>query len=137
MFIELLAILTNKAQAESLTNQMTDNSMDLRIRQKYASDEISQINEKYDAEKDLVRNELANTDNMSAEFDLLMAELNDIEENRDREVKAVEEEINDYETHIQLENDGISTRKQACEANIESFEQALDDNIKDTFGYFQ
>ena len=138
MFIELLTILTQDALVDNVTNQITDNTMDLSLKQKYQSDTIAQIHAKYNLEEDLIRDEIDNLEDKTGdEYAELMEELQELKEMEDQEVKAEEEKASDYETRIQLENDNLETRKEAMEKNIEAFQEALDQSIEKNFGYFQ
>ena len=58
MLTEQATILLNDAAANDITNQMTDNTLNLRLKQKYSSDTISQIHSKYDQEEQLIRDEI-------------------------------------------------------------------------------
>ena len=138
MFIELLTILTQDAMVEDVTNQITDNTMDLRLKQKYQSDAIAQIHAKYNLEEELIRDEIENLDDKSGEeYAELMEELQELKDMEDQEVKAEEEKASDYELRMQLENDNLETRKEAMEKNIEAFQEALNQSIEKNFGYFQ
>ena len=138
MFVELLTILTQDALIEDVTNQITDNTMDLRLKQKYQSNAIAQIHDKYNLEEELIRDEIDKLDDKSGdEYEDLMRELQELKEMEDQEVKAEEEKASDYETKMQLENDNLEVRKEAMEKNVEAFQEALNQSIEKNFGYFQ
>ncbi len=138
MFAELLNKMTNGLVENDLEAQQINNSMTIRIVQKTAAAKISEIHSRYDVEKEQVRNEINNLDDKAAsnEYEDLMAELNDLKSEEEREVEAVEQQANDRETAIQLENDNLSTRLEAMKADDEAIDEALQKDIESEFGYF-
>ena len=126
-------------RGESLTNQMTDNSMDLRLLQKYASNEIDKIHSKYAPEKEQIRSEIEGLDKKEArdEYEDLMGELNDIKDEEDAAVARVEEELHQKEEEINLENDTLQAQLESVNADREGLEEARNQRIEDEYGYFQ
>ena len=138
MLTEQATILLNDAAANDITNQMTDNTLNLRLKQKYSSDTISQIHSKYDQEEQLIRDEInALEDKSGNEYEELISELKELKEEEDAEIEKTEEESNDYETHIELENAQLETRLEAIKTDNESYKECLEGNIEKSFGYFQ
>lgn len=133
------AIFTNEARAETLTNEITDNSMDLRLHQKRSSKEISDIHAQYAPEKERIQNEIEGLDKIEQqdEYQDLMTELKDLREEEEAAVKQVEDETNDYETNVQTENEMLEVQLEEVNTTTESFKEMLKQNIEDEFGYFQ
>ena len=71
------AIYLNDARAETLTNQITDNSEILRLEQKYSSNDIQDIRNQYAPEKERIQNEINGMDKVEQqdEYQELMTEL--------------------------------------------------------------
>lgn len=132
-----LTILLSDAQAEDTKAQITDNSMDIRLASKYASDEISKIHARYDAEEDLIQNQINDLDSNSDEYDDLKAELKELKEREDAEVARVEEKLADYQNQKEMENANLETQLEHIEKNKESFQEGLQKHIESSFGYFQ
>ena len=126
-------------RGESLTNQITDNSMDLRLLQKYASNEIDKIRAKYAPEKERIRDEIADLDKeeLRDEYEDLMGELNDIKDNEDAEIARVEEELHQKEEEVNLENDLLQAQLESVNADREGLEEARNERIEEEYGYFQ
>ncbi|MBE7708591.1 MAG: hypothetical protein E7Z88_07795 [Cyanobacteria bacterium SIG27] len=133
------AIFTNEARAETLTNEITDNSMDLRLHQKRSSKEISDIHAQYAPEKERIQNEIEGLDKIEQqdEYQDLMTELKDLREEEEAAVKQVEDETNDYETNVQTENEMLEVQLEEVNTTTESFKEMLKQNIENEFGYFQ
>lgn len=133
------AIQLEILRGETLTNEMTDNSMDLRLLQKYASNEIDKIHSKYAPEKEYIRSEIEGLDKQEArdEYEDLMGELNDIKDEEEAEVARVEEELHQREEEINLENDTLQAQLESVNADKEGFEEARNQRIEEEYGYFQ
>lgn len=133
------SIFLNEARSETLTNQITDNSSDLRLLQKYASNDIQNIRNNYAPEKDRIKNEIASLDKIEDrdEYLELAAELNDLKEAESREIEQVEKQLNEKETEVQFENETLEVQLEAINADIESFKEMLKETVERNFGYFQ
>ncbi len=133
------AIFTNEARAETLTNEITDNSMDLRLHQKRSSKEIADIHAQYAPEKERIQNEIEGLDKIEQqdEYQNLMTELKDLREEEEAAVKQVEDETKDYETIVQTENEMLEVQLEEVNTSTESFKEMLKQNIENEFGYFQ
>ncbi|MBQ8635809.1 hypothetical protein IJ425_06625 [bacterium] len=138
MFTAQSAIFLNDAKAEELTNQITDNSMDLRLCQKYSSNDIQAIHDKYAPEKERIRNEIEGLDKAEnkEEYADLIEELKTLRDEEDAEVEAIENEMSEKEENINVENDLLETQLEDVNANTEVFQKMLDESIEDNFGYF-
>ena len=134
-----LAINTGELMAETLTNEQTDNSMDLRLAQKHNANSIEQIRSNYAPEKERINNEIESLDKVEQrdEYQDLMAELKEIKDQEEAEINRKEDEMADYEAGIQLENESLKTRLEAVQAQTDSFKEMLKQNIESEFGYFQ
>lgn len=134
-----LAIKALKSKKETLTNQLTNNSSDLRLDQRHGSSEIEDIKLKYGAEKDLIRNEIESLDgdNTSDEYAELMTELKELDSEEDDAKEEVETDMHYKEEDITLENTTLEVQIEAIDADIEAFETMRDEAIEDEFGYFQ
>jgi len=133
------AIFTNEARAETLTNEITDNSMDLRLHQKRSSKEISDIHAQYAPEKERIQNEIEGLDKIEQqdEYQDLMTELKDLREEEEARIEVLEEKLNDKETKVQFENETLEVQLEDINSQTESFEEMLKQNIEKNFGYFQ
>ena len=138
MFTAQSAIFLNDAKAEDLTNTITDNSMDLRLCQKYASNDIQAIHDKYAPEKERIRNEIEGLDKKEnkEEYADLIEELKTLRDEEDAEVENIENEMSEKEESINVENDMLETQLEDVKANTEVFQKMLDESIEDNFGYF-
>ncbi len=138
MFTEQSTIFVYDAKAQDIEAQMTNNTMDLRLKQKHSAQMIDQINFKYEQEKDLVRNEMdKNPDKVSSEYLELMADLNELKEKESKEVERQEEESTDYQNHIEQENATLESQLKAINADKEALKETLKSNVEKVFGYFQ
>ena len=135
---ETITIQANKATASNWQMQLLKISMRLRLIQKYASDKINQIHAKFQPQKDEIRSKIASldTEHTAREYQELMTELNNLENQEETEVKKVEGEQSDQESAIQLEQDGLQTRLEALQKDTETLESTRESNISRSFGYF-
>ena len=126
-------------RSETLTNELTDNSMDLRLLQKYASNDIEKIHAKYAPEKDRIRSEIKGLDKqeMRDEYEDLMGELSDIKDKEDEEVARVEEQLHDQEEEINLDSDTKQAQLEASRTNLENLKEGRQERIEQEYGYFQ
>ena len=133
-----LAEYLNTARSEDLTNQMTDNSMLLRLLQKYASNAIQDIQNKYAPEKERIRSEIEGLDKKESrlEYEDLINELKELKDEEEAEIEAVEEAIAQKEEEMNLENDMLETQLEAVEADGEMIDGFLETAVQ-SFGYFQ
>ena len=138
MFTEQSTIFVYDAKAQDIEAQMTNNTMDLRLKQKHSAQMIDQINFKYEQEKDLVRNEMdQNPDKVSSEYLELMADLNELKEKESKEVERQEEESTEYQNHIEQENATLESQLKSINADKEALKETLKSNVEKVFGYFQ
>jgi len=133
------AIYLNDARAETLTNEITDNSETLRLLQKYSSNDIQDIRNQYSPEKERIQNEINGMDKVEQqdEYQELMTELKDLREEEEARIEVLEEKLNDQETKIQFENETLEVQLEDINAQTESFEEMLKQNIEKNYGYFQ
>ena len=133
------AIYLNEAREETLTNELTDNSMDLRLKQQHSSNDVQAIRDKYAPEKDRINNEIQDLDKTEQreEYQDLMTELKELKDQEEREVEKIENETNDYETIIQTENETLEVQVEEISASTETYKEMLKENIESEFGYFQ
>lgn len=133
------AIFLGDAKAETLTNELTDNSMDLRLDQKHSSNEVTKIRSEYAPEKERIRNEIKELDKAENpnEYQELLGELNDLKEEEEAKIAKVEDELKEKETQIQSENETLEVQLEDVQTQTESFKEMLKQNIEDEFGYFQ
>ncbi|MBQ4647482.1 MAG: hypothetical protein IJB79_09060 [Candidatus Gastranaerophilales bacterium] len=132
------AIFLGDAKAETLTNELTDNSMDLRLVQKYSSNDIEAVRAKYNPEKEQIRNEIAELDKteQADEYQDLMTELKELREEEEAEVEAIEDKLNEYETEVQAENETLEVQLEDINAQTEVFKEMLKSNVEEEFSYF-
>jgi len=138
MFGEHSTIQLYKAKKSDLTNQVTFNSLTLRLKQKHSANDVNEIHHKYGREEEMIRNEMKGLDDKTGnEYFELMSELQELKDEEDREVTQAEEASKEYETQIELENASLETQIQAIAADIEGLEEMRKENIEKVFGYFQ
>ena len=133
------SIFLNDARSETLTNELTDNSMDLCLAQKHASADTDRVRAEYAPEEERIRNEIEGLDKteQKEEYDDLLRELNDLKEEKESKLEKIENELNEYETQIQSENEILEVQLEDINAQNESFKEMLKQNIENEFGYFQ
>ena len=124
---------------ETLTNQLTDNSQDLRLTQKHVSSETDQVRAEYAVEEDRIRNEIEGLDKIAQknEYQDLLGELNDLKEEKESKIESLENQTNDDETKVQSENEIIEVQLEDVKAQRESFQEMLKECIENESGYFQ
>ena len=137
MFAEQLMKLTNDALAQDIEAQMTDNSMNIRLLEKYQSNTIKDIHYRYNMEENALQEQMDDLDVTSDEFAQLKEEMQNLKEMEDQEVAQVENETADKETPLQTENDYLETKLEAIRADNEALEEAIKQDIDKNFGYFQ
>ena len=139
MFNLQSAIYLNEAREETLTNELTDNSMDLRLKQQHSSNDVQAIRDKYAPEKDRINNEIQDLDKTEQreEYQDLMTELKELKDQEESEVERVENETNDYETIIQMENENLEVQIEEINSSTETFKEMLKQSVESEFGYFQ
>lgn len=138
-FLSLTTIIqSEKAEKETIEAQLTNNSLDIRLKQKTSSNEADMINTQCNEEVAQIRNEMAQMDDKTCdEYKELMNEIEELKDERDRKLSKIESEATDYETIKDTENQTLQSRLEAVSADIESYEEARQGNIEDSFGYFQ
>jgi len=139
MFNLQAAIYTNEAREETLTNELTDNSMDLQLKQKHSSNDIDAIRSHYAPEKERINNEIKELDKTEQhdEYQDLITELKELKDEEEREIEQIEEETNDYETKIQLENEQLEVQIEEINSSTETFKEMLKESVEKNFGYFK
>lgn len=126
------------AKEHDLQAELLDNSMDLVLKQKYASDEQASITKKYNVQEDAIQEQMDEIgDRTNDEYKDMMAEIKELKDAEDAELKAIEEAQTQMETEIQNENAMLETQLQAIQADKEGLEEARKEDIEDSFGYFQ
>ncbi len=138
MLLQLLAKLLGTAQRQSIENQMTDNSMESRLKHKYSDNVVTRIHRQYDEEQSMIQNQMdAIDDKTSDEYKELMAELKDSKEEEDKAVEREENKATEYQDRIDRENAVLEDRLSAISADQEAWDNAINDDIQDNYGYFQ
>ena len=138
MLLQLLAKLLGTAQRQSIENQMTDNSMESRLKHKYSDNVVTRIHRQYDEEQSMIQNQMdAIDDKTSDEYKELMAELKDSKEEEDKAVEREENKATEYQDRIERENAVLEDRLSAISADQEAWDNAINDDIQDNYGYFQ
>ena len=126
------------AKEHDLQAELLDNSMDLVLKQKYASDEQANNKKKYNVQEDAIQEQMDEIgDRTNDEYKDMMAEIKELKDAEDAELKAIEEAQTQMETEIQNENAMLETQLQAIQADRQGLEEARKEDIEDSFGYFQ
>lgn len=138
MLLQSLAKLLGIAQTNDIQNQMTDNSMELRLKHKTFANETTKIHRKYDEEQSMIQNQMDSIDDKTSdEYKELMSELKDSKDAEDKAVEQVEIKSTEYQDRVDRENAVLTDRLTAITENQEAWDSARKDNIEKTFGYFQ
>lgn len=142
-----LTIKTLKAQKETITNQLTNNSEDKILEQKYTSNEMADVALRYNTEAEMVRNEIESLDGdgINDEYNELNDELKadlredlkEIATEKNEAEEAIETEAHYKEEDINLENANLEVRLEDIDAQIEAYEEMENQAIEDEYGYFQ
>lgn len=125
-----VAINTLISEMSDLEFQRILNSESERFLHKHSSIEIADIQEHYGQEIKLIRNEMKDLDKTSDEYKDLMVELEELEDERDSKIKAIETTDEDREKYFEVENTQIETQYNAAKADKEALESMQDSNIK-------
>lgn len=136
---ETVTIETNKLIVSEWEGQLLKLSMRKRLIHKHSSNKITAIRTKYAPQKEEIRNQIDSLDDSASidEYRKLAAELQDLENLEDQEIKAVEEEVSEQEGDIDFEMDHIEARKKAAQEDTESLKEMRKQNLQSSFGYFQ
>lgn len=138
MFGEHTTIQLYKSKKHDLQNQVTFNSLTLRLKQKHSANTVEQIHQKYGQEETMIRNEMKGLEDKTGnEYMDLMAELQELQDEEDRIVTEEEQKAKDFESKIEIQNASIETQLQAVTADLEGLEEMRKENIEKVFGYFQ
>ncbi len=125
-----LASNSSIEKISELELQILTNSLELRECQKYTSNEISEINFKFDNEKDMVRNDLKDADKNSSEYTDLLRELEELSDEQDRTVAPKEAEISDKEKDVDEKNAALQAQLEAEKANKEQIDKMKEDSTE-------
>ena len=126
-----LAINTMIMEMNDVEFQRLLNSENEQYLSKHSSQDIEDIQNNYDPEIKLVRNEMREAnDKTSGEYFELMAELEELEENRDAEIKRIENETSDREKQFEIEDTTLETRYNAIKADKEGLEDVQKSDIE-------
>ena len=136
---ESITIQTNISLAAEWESLLTKLSQQKRLLQKYITNEIAKIHAKYASPKEQIKNEIKNLDDQqtTGEYQELMSELREIENQESQEIDAKEQESSAQEGDIQLEIDGIESRLEAVRKDTESLKETRKQNQERAFGYFK
>lgn len=136
MFGSHVSIQLYIAREHDLQDQITDNSMDLRLTQIHSSANIASIHDDYNREESMIRNEIRSLDDKGGfEYNDLMAELQELMDEEDRAVEEIERQNQDYESGITIENASLETQLQAVQADKEGFQESRKEDIEKNFNY--
>jgi len=136
---ETITIQNNKSLINEWEGQLLALSMQKRLIHKHSTDKISEIHTRYSAQKEVIKNKIANLENKgsNSEYQELMMELTELETAENEEIKTQENELEDREADIEVQMDSLQTRKEAAEKDNEGFEEMRKENIENSFGYFK
>ena len=131
-------ILDFIARHFTIEHQLGLNQESKNRKMAYSSDAIQAIHKKYGYEEEMVRNEMHSLDDRTSDEYLdLMADLKSLQNQEEMEVKRIEEESTQYQTHIDKENDQLESQLAAIDADMESFKSTRSEDIKESFACFQ
>ena len=97
---------------------------------KHSSNEIGFIHQRFSQEIEQVRNDMKDTDKTSAEYKALMQELEELEDERDAQIKKIENEDEVREEWAAIEDTQLETRYNAAKADKEGLESMQESNVK-------
>lgn len=116
---------------------LTKISHSLQHAQKVSSEKIKEVQNSYAPEKEELRNRMKEADStISDEYLECMMELNELNDEEDMEISAIEEEANEFQSKYDQQKETVETQLTAERADLESFEQVRDENVKDEFDVF-
>ena len=126
-----LAINLMILQMNDIECQITKNSEDNRLLHKHQSTDVEGVQYRYGSEIKQVRNDMRECeDKTSNEYFELMSELEELEENRDAEIKRIENETTDKEQFYEAQKTTLETQYEAVKADKEGIEQMQESNLK-------
>ncbi len=126
---------TNIAAINNIENQLTDNSMEVDMKHKQASNEVALIHMRYGNEKSELREKKdALEDSDTDEYKEMLEEINMISEEEDRMCAQIEERQQDVQDTIDRENAMLEARLQAIQADQEGIDNARKQHIEDYSG---
>ena len=136
---ETISIEANKAFISDWEGQLLKLTMSHRALQKYSSNEITAIKQKFAPQKEEIRNKIKNLDsqNASTEYQQLMSELNELENQESQAISIKETEASDREEDFKVQQDQLETLIEAAKKDTESMEELRKENIEKSFGYFK
>ena len=133
-----LTIQSYKQRSQDLEAQATD-AYELKIlKGKQSSNEEADVLLEFNVNKDAVRTRMDNVeDKTGSEYKDCLAELQELQDAKDDAMKLIEAEANRYEEELTQEQNNLQTEKEAVDADIESLEQARQEDIEDFYNMFQ
>ncbi|MBR1616780.1 hypothetical protein IJ670_01370 [bacterium] len=117
-------------ERSDLQGDLLQNSQHLRLQQKHSSDEIAQLHDHYHTEQTMIRNAMHDGDRLSSEYQELMLELQESQDEEDRKIAMLESEAKDYESRIETENSTLQNTITALDEEIKGLEEVQENNIK-------
>jgi len=119
------------AAKNDLTFQLLMNSETQQFSYMQSSNTISDIEQHYSKEIQLVRNEMKGLDDKTSnEYYDLMAEVQELESERDEKVKQEESKRTDFQKRYDTQKTSIETRLESVKSDLEGIKQMQDSNIK-------
>ena len=126
-----LAVNTMILEMNDVQFQITQNSESNRLLHKTQSSDTENVQGRYGDEIKYVRREMRESeDKTSNEYFELMSELEELEENRDTELKRIENDTTEKEQFYEAQKTSLETQYEAIKADKEGLESAQEQNIK-------
>ena len=132
--IDLFILEKNDLESNILKLSNTKN-----LKHKHFSNIISYIRTVFSAEKTAIRSKIQTLDTRESreEYKQLLAELNEISDKEEQQVKTKESEMKDFENSLQLQIDQDQTRLESVKADLQQFKETNASNIKEEFSRYQ
>lgn len=133
-----LTIQSYKQKSSDLEFQATQSYEIKMLKQKISANEKEEVILEFNTDKEIVRNKMDGIeDKTSQEYKDCLTEIQELQDAKDDALKLIEDEAKRYEDEIDQEVSMIQTRKEAVDADIESLEQARQEDIEKFYDMFQ
>ncbi len=128
-------LILEKCDLESAILKKTNTK---NLKHKFFSNIIANIRAVFSAEKTRIRSMIQSLDTRESreEYKKLLAELNELTDNEEQQIKTKESEMTDFENSIQLEIDQDQTRLETVKADLQSFKETNQNNVKNEFSRY-
>ncbi len=133
-----LTIQSYKQKSADLEFQATTSYETKLLKQKISANEKADVILEFNTDKEIIRNKMEGIeDKTGSEYKDCLAELQELQDAKDDALKLIEDEAKRYEEEIDQEVSSLQTQKEAVDADVESLEQARQEDIESFYDMFQ